>query len=204
MTRSSAGTFVESEDHVGSLPKCNLCSYYNWADQSFISSIVGVDFSYHRARLHHAMVTGARWARVGAVLDIFLQGLKRISIFVFERREVGSSRQLSLAPGFNSDGNLTAPRSDASGGPWPRGNAEARRCRVRRWRHRLRARSGALTPPREPAGRLRPCAGPAGVDGARSHPTPGRAGLDPRGGAFRQRRRAPGARGASYAGPLST
>ena len=47
-------------------------------------------------------------------------------------------------------------------------------------------------------------AGPAGVDGARSHPTPGRAGLDPRGGAFRQRRRAPRARGASYAGPLST
>ena len=53
-------------------------------------------------------------------------------------------------------------------------------------------------------GRLRPCAGSAGEGGAQSHPTPGRAGLDPRGGAFRQRRRAPGARGASYAGPLST
>ena len=53
----------------------------------------------HPARVHRAMVTGARWARVGAVLDIFLQGLKRISVFVFERREVGSSRQLSLAPG---------------------------------------------------------------------------------------------------------
>ena len=59
------------------------------------------------------MVTSDRWARVGAMLDIYLQGLKRMSIFVFQRREAGSSRQLSLAPGFNSDGNLTAPRSDA-------------------------------------------------------------------------------------------
>ena len=96
---SSSPSLSGSSSHAEPSVSSFCSSSFSSSSSSSSSSVFGEYLYEHPAGVHRAMVTGARWARVGAVLDIFLQGLKRISIFVFERREVGSSRQLSLAPG---------------------------------------------------------------------------------------------------------